>query len=584
MGSFGEVTEFGHGFKSQFLFDPKYTNLNHGSFGTYSLPVRNALRGYQKLAEAAPDKFLRYQYVDLLDKSRERIARLINAPVDECVFVQNATTGVNTILRNLQFKEKDCIIYFDTIYGACEKTLASIVETNPQLHLRKVGHGQDFGYALPCTHPEILNSLSQTISRVLYDGYNPRVCIFDTIVSLPGVRFPFERITKMCKEYGILSLIDGAHAVGMIPLNMAQLDPDFFVSNCHKWLYTPRGCAVLHVPKRNQHLIRTTFPTSHGYTPPADASSKIRNPLPPTEKSPFVNLFQFVATADNAPYYCVPAAINFRQNLCGGEEAIYNYIRDIAQRGADLLAMVLGTEVMDDLDQGHGLKTMGSYEASDRREGGRVGWSGGLRDCAMANVLLPITIQGATSRGSISMGPGGAGSAGGLSPALRQASYGFPSGGNSVQPPRSAAVGNMLGEPRTLSVSPLHSPSLPSAGPTVVQEADVATHKAWMERTLVDEYNTFVAIYEYDGRLWTRVSGQIYLELKDFEWLGEVLKSLCERVRSGESMRGKEPKPEFKLPDLETWTLKSPKPPSRSSTVGTPVKRFDITQGGWVEE
>jgi len=64
-----------------------------GSFGTYPLPVRNALRGYQKLAEAAPDKFLRYQYVDLLDKSRERVARLLNVPTDECVFVQNATSG-----------------------------------------------------------------------------------------------------------------------------------------------------------------------------------------------------------------------------------------------------------------------------------------------------------------------------------------------------------------------------------------------------------------------------------------------------------------------------------------------------------
>ncbi|EXJ63916.1 hypothetical protein A1O7_00251 [Cladophialophora yegresii CBS 114405] len=579
MGSFGEVTEFGHGFKSQFLFDPKYTNLNHGSFGSYSLPVRNALRGYQKLAEAAPDKFLRYQYVDLLDKSRERIARLLNVPPDECVFVQNATSGVNTVLRNLQYKEKDCIIYFDTIYGAIEKTLASIVETNPQLQLRKVGHGQDFAYSLPCTHSEILNALSQTISRVLYDGLNPKVCVFETIVSLPGVRFPFERITKMCKEYGILSLIDGAHGVGQIPLNLSQLDADFFVSNCHKWLYTPRGCAVFHVPKRNQHLIRTTFPTSHGFVP--QSSSSIRNPLPPTEKSAFVNLFQFVATADNAPYYCVPAALNFRQNLCGGEEAIYNYIRDIAQRGADLLAMLLGTEVMDDMDAGYGLRTMGSYEASDKREGGRIGWAGGLRDCAMANILLPITIVGAYSRGSISMGPGGAGSAGGLSPALRQSSYGFPSA-NTLSQMRSpsASSGNLLGEPRR-STSPLNSPSLHSSGPIIIQEADVPIHRAWMEKTLVDEFNTFVAIYEYDGKLWTRISGQIYLELKDFEWLGGVLKSLCERVRMGESLRGRAKTPEIDRVQFDALSLKSPAP-SRQNT-GDVLKKFDVTQGGWID-
>lgn len=145
--------------------------------------------------------------------------------------------GVNTVLRNLQYNEKDCIIYFDTVYGAIEKTLLSIVETNPQVQLRKVGHGQDFAYSLPCTHSEILNALSQTISRVLYDGLNPKVCVFETIVSIPGVRFPFERITRMCKEYGILSVIDGAHGVGQIALNLTQLDPDFFVSNCHKWVF-----------------------------------------------------------------------------------------------------------------------------------------------------------------------------------------------------------------------------------------------------------------------------------------------------------------------------------------------------------
>jgi kynureninase len=134
----------------------------------------------------------------------------------------------------LVYKPNDVIIYFDTIYGGIEKTLASILETTPNLQVRKVGYGQDFAYSLPCTHAEILNAFSQTISRLLYDGLTPKVAIFDTIVSLPGVRFPFERLTKMCKEYGILSVIDGAHGVGQIPLNLGALDADFFVSNCHK--------------------------------------------------------------------------------------------------------------------------------------------------------------------------------------------------------------------------------------------------------------------------------------------------------------------------------------------------------------
>jgi len=320
------------------------------------------------------------------------------------------------------------------------------------------------------------------------------------------------------------------------------------------------------------------------------SASSIRNPLPPTDKSAFINLFQFVATADNAPYYCVPAALNFRQNLCGGEEAIYNYIRDIAQRGADLLAMLLGTEVMDDLDAGYGLRTMGSYEASDKREGGRIGWSGGLRDCAMANVLLPVTIVGGRSRGSISMGPGGSGSAGGLSPALRHSSYGFPSASVSnasqFRSPSASSAG-MLGEPLApwRSNSPLSTPTLSPAGPTVVQESDVPTHVAWMEKTLVDEFNTFVAIFEYDGKLWTRISGQIYLELKDFEWLGGVLKGLCDRVRMGESLRGRARAPGIENLDFDAIDLKTPLPSrhmSRHST-GNILQRFDVTQGGWVQ-
>jgi hypothetical protein len=270
--------------------------------------------------------------------------------------------------------------------------------------------------------------------------------------------------------------------------------------------------------------------------------------LPPVPgKSDFVRLFQLTATTDNSPYYCIPAALNFRQNLCpGGEEGIYHYIRDLAQRGADLLAMVLGTEVMDDLDEGRGLRTMGSLEGSVGS--GRVGWAGGIRDCAMANVLLPITIQDAKSVGSIAAGPGGAGSAGGLSPLHgqgRKGSYGFPrasAGGYSPLAPSGLEPPGAPWMQGELVATPQGSPGLEAlervdSGATVIQMADVGHHRAWMERTMAYEFNTFALIFEYNGKMWTRISGQIYLELRDFEWLGGVLKELCHRIRAGENMR-----------------------------------------------
>lgn len=568
MATSGGRKEFGHAYRTDFLFDSKWHNLNHGSFGTYPIPVRNAKRGYTKLTESCPDKFIRYQYIDLLDKSRERLAQLVNAPVDECVIVQNATSGINTVLRNLVYKEKDVIIYFDTIYGAVQKTLLSIRETNPQLTIRNVGHGQDYAYQLPMSHPEIASAFSQTISRLLYEGYNVKAAVFDTVVALPGVRFPFERLVRMCKEYGILSIVDGAHAIGMIPLDLSQLDADFFTSNCHKWLYTPRGCALLHVPKRNQHLIRTTYPTSWGYVPRDGTNT--REVLPPATKSEFVNLFQFVATADNAPFYCVPAAINYRQNLCGGEEAIYNYIRDNAQRGADMIAMLLGTEVMDDLDQGSGLKAMGSYEASTGQEQVTRRWAGGLRDCAMANIVLPITILGAERNGSVRLGPGGAGSGGGLSPSLGAGK-------------RPSLGGRRLSSGTEVSYFTEAPQSSTDIEPTTVKLEEVAQVVNWMQESLVNEFNTFVPIFEYHGRIYTRISGQIYLELKDFEWLGGVLKGLCERVGAGEFTNKVELRPTLSRPvsELDLEKLGKSMTNSSISNHAEPGRAFDITTGGW---
>lgn len=220
-----------------------------------------------------------------------------------------------------------------------------------------------------------------------------------------------------------------------------------FLLICFRWLYTPRGCAIFHVPQRNQHLVRTTYPTSHGFQPTVspDPPAPIRNPLPPDGKSPFVSLFQFVATTDNAPSYCVPEALRFRREVCSGEEKICKYIRDVAQDGADRIATILGTKVMED-----GL---------DWRK-----VEGGLRDCALANIQLPLPI----------------GVDGGVS------------------------------------------------------QHEVDEVRNWMELQMMEKYNGFACVYEYNGLLWTRVSGQIYLELSDFEWLGGVLQQLCTAVQAGE--------------------------------------------------
>ena len=199
-------------------------------------------------------------------------------------------------------------------------------------------------------------------------GNNPRLCIFDTITSLPGVRMPFEALTQICRHLGILSVIDGAHGVGHIPFNLTQLDPDFFVSNCHKWLLVPRGCAVFYVPLRNQPIMRSTLPTSHGFQPRPRPGIEYVNPLPASNKSAYVTNFEFVGTVDPAPYLCVPAALKWRREVCGGEERIREYCVWLNKKASERVAEILGTEYMECEE-------------------------GTLRECNMSNVRLPLDVE-----------------------------------------------------------------------------------------------------------------------------------------------------------------------------------------------
>ena len=165
----------------------------------------------------------------MLDHSREALASLLNVAVETIVLVGNATTGVNTVLRNLIYQAGDVIVYFDAIYPACEKTIQYLVETTA-IEAVKVE-----GWSFPIEDDDLVARFYNVVKEVQQHGNRRvRVAVYDTICSMPGVRMPYEKLTKACRELGVLSLIDGAHGVGHIKLDLGELDSDFFVSNCHK--------------------------------------------------------------------------------------------------------------------------------------------------------------------------------------------------------------------------------------------------------------------------------------------------------------------------------------------------------------
>ena len=330
-------SRFGPGLRStHFQFDPLYRPLNHGSYGAYPKAVRDKQREMQDATEARSDPFIRFKIPSLLKQSRLAVAGLCKVDYKDMVFIPNATTGINTVLRNLTYEAGDTILYLNTAYPACEKTILHICETTAAQCAR-------LDVTFPLEDSEMANLFREKISALQREGKRVKVAMFDAVCTFPGVRLPWELLVAACYDQGVLSLVDGAHGIGHIDLShLGGANPDFFASNCYKWLYTPRACAVFYVPKRNHHLIRTTFPTSHGFSPDPP-----RSDAQTTSDDYLGDLFYWAATVDMSPYLCVPSALEFRSQEYDGESAIRKYCFELARRGGVRMAEILGTEVMD---------------------------------------------------------------------------------------------------------------------------------------------------------------------------------------------------------------------------------------------
>ena len=263
-------TPFGRPMRSSYFeFSPTFTPLNHGSFGAYPRMIQAVQDAFQKQCHARPDPFIKYDLPKLIDESRKAIAPLLGVEVDEVVFVPNATTGVNVVLRNLQWEKGDVVVHFSTIYGACAKTLASVKE-------HEALETANITLEYPVTDQEIVRRFKETVKSVRADGKNVRLAMFDTVSTFPGTRFPWEDLVQVCKEMEVLSLIDGAHGIGQIDLcHVGKVGPDFFFSNCHKYVlclyfFPPTWAGIMILLGNN-----CTDTHADGSTPHASAQSSM---------------------------------------------------------------------------------------------------------------------------------------------------------------------------------------------------------------------------------------------------------------------------------------------------------------------
>ncbi|TEB22225.1 PLP-dependent transferase [Coprinellus micaceus] len=325
---------FGKEMLKHFAMDPAYVNLNNGSYGTPPRAVLQAAFDITTEIEANPERFHRFGYQERLKEARANIAGLIGAHQDECFLVNNATTGVGTVLRNFEWEKDDVIITFNTSYSAMANQAQYLSDVPP--HPKVVVFQLNF----PTTFASIVSSFTSLLAspQAQVGPNNKRVVVIDSIISNPGVLLPWQELVKIAKDAGVWTIVDAAHSIGQeLDINLGEVQPDFWTSNCHKWLYAKRSCAVLYIPFRNQHIIKTTVPTSNYYV----ALDK-RNGNPN-----LLEQFEWLGTIDFAPFLSVNEAFKFRAWL-GGEHKINAYCHDIALKAGKRLAEILGTEVMDE--------------------------------------------------------------------------------------------------------------------------------------------------------------------------------------------------------------------------------------------
>jgi isopenicillin-N epimerase len=274
--------------KDLFLLDPEVVFLNHGSFGACPRPVFEVYQAWQRRLEQQPVQFLGREYLDHDLQARLALAEYLHAEASDLVFVTNATYGVNIIARSLDLKPGDEILTSDHEYGACDRAWNFICDKRGARYIHRP-------ISLPIAGPlEVVDQFWQGVTT------RTKLIFLSHITSPTAQRLPIEAICSRARQAGILTLIDGAHAPGQIPLDLPGIGADFYTGNCHKWMLSPKGAAFLHARPEVQNLVEPLV-VSWGW----GESPTI------TTGSSFVDYQVWSGTYDPSAALAAPAAIDF---------------------------------------------------------------------------------------------------------------------------------------------------------------------------------------------------------------------------------------------------------------------------------
>lgn len=301
-------------FRSLWGLDPAVAHLNHGSFGACPIPVLAAQAALRAEMEREPVKFLSVRFDERLDQARNELATFLGADGADLAFVTNATTGFNAVLRSLDFQPGDELLATTHTYAACRNTLDFVAaRTGASIVVASL--------------PFPLHDDQEIVDAVLARaGPRTRLAVLDHVTSPTALVLPLARLVAALRERGVETLVDGAHAPGMVPLALTELGAAYYTGNAHKWLCAPKGAAFLHVRRDKQAGLHPSV-ISHGYGQGFQAE------------------FDWTGTCDPTPWLCIPAALRFMGGLLpGGWPELMARNRAGALQARDVLCGALDVE------------------------------------------------------------------------------------------------------------------------------------------------------------------------------------------------------------------------------------------------
>lgn len=275
--------------RDQFLLRPDIHFLNFGSFGATPKPVFEKYQDWQRVLEAEPVQFIAFDGYDYLAESRAVLAKFLNCgDKDDLVYVTNPSFAINMIAKSFPLQAGDEILATDIEYGACDRTWDYYCGKKGATYRRQKIN-------LPITTKE-------KFIEDFFKGCNEKTkAIFIShITSATGLIFPAAEICAIAKEKGLITIVDGAHAPAHIPLDLSQIQADFYTGACHKWMMAPKGCSFLYAAKAVQPICDPMI-VSWGYQAAKPSHSH------------FLDYHQMIGTRDFSAFLSVAACIEFME-------------------------------------------------------------------------------------------------------------------------------------------------------------------------------------------------------------------------------------------------------------------------------